>query len=327
MISRGKRASNQAVCIAVFFILGLVLGLQPTYAEWPEKPIRIVVPFNAGGGTDVITRILADQLSRQMNQAVVVENKGGGAGMIGADFVAKAAPDGYIFLMGTGGVNSLSRIFVKNVPYETMKDFHGVAMIAGIPNVLTVNPSVPAKTATEFVAYVKANPGKLNYGASGNGSRMAMELFLYRAGIKITMVPYRGSAPAIQDLLKGDIQVIMDLLPSMKGMIDSGQLRALAITNKSPSAPNIPSLEESGFKGCEFLSWQGVFAPRKTPSEILNKFSEQINRALAVPEVQEKLRQGGANVMGGSPEQMDKFVKSEIAEFETVAQAANIKPE
>jgi tripartite-type tricarboxylate transporter receptor subunit TctC len=156
---------------------------------------------------------------------------------------------------------------------------------------------------------------------------MAMELFLHRAGIKIAMIPYRGSAPAIQDLLKGDIQVIMDLLSSVRGMIDSGKLRALAITNKSPLAPNIPSLEESGIKGCEFLSWQGVFAPKKTPTEILNKFSEQINKALATPGVQEKLQHRGANVLGGSPAQMDDFIKSEIAKFEAVAQAADIKPE
>jgi tripartite-type tricarboxylate transporter receptor subunit TctC len=329
-MARYKEFFNPVVWITVLLLAGSVLVCPPVFAQkWPQRPIRIVVPFNAGGATDVITRIVMERVSRQMNHAVVVENKGGAAGTIGVDYVAKVAPDGYTFLMGTTGTNITCEFFVKNVPYETTKDFRGVAMVAGIANLLVVHPSVPAKSLAEFIAYAKAHPGKLNYAATGSGSRMAMELFLQRAGIDVTMIPYRGSAPALQDLVKGDVQATMDLFSSTLPAVESGQLRALAISTKARSsrAPNVPTLDESGVKGYEFISWQGVFAPKQTPAGIINPFSSEINKALAAPEVKQRVQDMGAEPMGGPPEQMDAYIKSEIAKLTAVAKAANIRPE
>jgi tripartite-type tricarboxylate transporter receptor subunit TctC len=314
------------VGVLVGFIVGSVFFLPQASAAWPEKPITIVVPFAPGGGTDTLTRILADELSRQTGHTFVVENKAGAMGTIAAKYVAGSAPDGHTYLMGTGGVNVLSRILMKEVTFDTTKALRGVSMIAGMPNVLVINPSVPARTVEEFIAHAKANPKKLNFGASGSGSRMAMELFLHKAGIEMTMIPYRGSAPAIQDLLKGDIHALTDILVSLEGMIKSGKLIGLALTGEAPWDTGMPTLEEVGIEGATFVSWQGVFAPKETPTVIVEKFSEHINQALMTEEVKKKIKKRGANIMAGTPEQMDNFVQAEIVKLEAVAKAANIVP-
>jgi tripartite-type tricarboxylate transporter receptor subunit TctC len=201
--------------------------------------------------------------------------------------------------------------------------------VAGIANLLVVHPSVPAKSTSEFISYVKANPGKLSYASTGSGSRMAMELFLQSAGLNVVMIPYRGSAPALQDLIKGDVQTTMDLISSVLPVTENGQLRPLAVSTKSRSrrAPNIPTLAETGVPGYDFISWQGFFAPKQTPTEIVKEFSKQINIALSAQEVRDRIYDMAAELLGGTPEEMDAFVKSEITKLSAVAKAGNIRPE
>jgi tripartite-type tricarboxylate transporter receptor subunit TctC len=299
---------------------------QPAF---PTRPIRMVVPFAPGGATDLITRLLAEEMARPLGQNVVVENRSGASGTIAGNFVARGPADGYTLFMGTTGTNILAPFFVLDAPYETERDFRGVAMVAGIANLLVVGPAIPATTVQEFIAYARANPGRVNYAATGSGSQMAMELFLQRAGITATAVNYRGSGPALQDMIRGDVHATMDLISSTLPTVQDGQLRALGVstTARNPRAPAVPTLQEAGVPGYELLSWQGVFAPRATPDAIVEKLSQAINDALANPELRRRIEAMAADPMGGTPAEMDRYIAREVATLSAVARAAGIRPQ
>lgn len=309
--------------------LGLsALSLAHAQDNWPERPVRIIVPFNAGGATDVITRIVAERVSKELGQSVIVENRGGAAGGIGVNHVIGAPADGTVFLMGTTGTNILSPFFMKSATYDTQRDLRGVGMIAGIPNLLVVNPKIPAKDLAEFVSHARANPDEMTYAATGSGSRMAMELFMQQADIKLRMVPYKGSAPALIDLISGEVSSTMDLASSTLTAVEAGQLRALGISTKEPvsRAPTIPAIAQSGYPEFEFLSWQGVFAPKGTPDKIVDRMSQAIDVALRDPETAQKIQDIGAELMITTAKEMDDYIKSEVDRFTVVADKAGIVP-
>lgn len=298
---------------------------QPAF---PTRPVRLFVPFAPGGATDLITRLLAEEMQRTLRQPVVVENRSGASGTIGGNLVARSPADGYTLLMGTTGTNILAPFFVADTPYDTQRDFRGVAMVAGIANLLVISSSLPVRTVQEFIAHVRANPGKINYAATGSGSQMAMELFLQRAGISVTAVNYRGSGPALQDIICGDVHVTMDLVSSTLATVQEGQLRALAVSTRSRNsrAPEVPTMQEAGVVDYEFLSWQGVFAPKATPDTVVETLSNAINTALATHELRQRISQMAADPMGGTATDMDRYVAGEVTKFSAVARAAGIRP-
>jgi tripartite-type tricarboxylate transporter receptor subunit TctC len=307
---------------------GLAVPVQAQPA-FPTRPVRIIVPFAPGGATDLITRLLAEEMARPLGQPVVVENRSGASGTIGGNAVARSPADGYTLFMGTTGTNILAPFFVADAPYDTQRDFRGVAMVAGIANLLVVGPAVPATTVQEFIAYARANPGRVNYAATGSGSQMAMELFLQRAGITATAVNYRGSGPALQDMIRGDVHGTMDLISSTLPTVQEGRLRALGVSTatRNPRAPEVPTLQEAGVAGYEFLSWQGVFAPRATPDAVVQRLSTAINEALAAPELRRRVNAMAADVMGGTPAEMDRFIAREVETLSAVARTAGIRPQ
>jgi tripartite-type tricarboxylate transporter receptor subunit TctC len=299
---------------------------QPAF---PTRPVRMMVPFAPGGATDLITRLLAEEMQRPLGQPVVVENRSGASGTIGGNAVARSPADGYTLFMGTTGTNILAPFFVADAPYETQRDFRGVAMVAGIANLLVVGPSVPARSVQDFIAHARANPGRMNYAATGSGSQMAMELFLQRAGISVTAVNYRGSGPALQDMIRGDVHATMDLISSTLPTVQEGRLRALAVSTRArnPRAPDVPTLQEAGVADYEFLSWQGVFAPRATPDPVVEAVSRAINAALAVPELRRRIGEMAADPMGGTPAEMDRYIAAEVEKLSAVARTAGIRPQ
>ena len=302
---------------------------QDPAAGYPNKPVRLVVPFPAGGTTDILARIIGQKLSTSLGQQIVIDNRAGAAGNIGADIVAKSAPDGYTLVMGTPGTQAINQLIYSKMPYDTVKDFANVAIVGRIPNVLAVHPSVPAKTVAEFIDYAKKNPGKLNYGTPGNGStgHLSMELFKTIAGgIDVQHVPYKGSAPMLQDLIGGQIQSTFDNLPSALPHIKGGALRALGVstTERSPALPDVPTVDET-VKGYEASSWFVVAAPAGTPKPILAKLNAEINKALAAEDVKARFAEIGATPVGGAPEDLDRLVQSEIVKWRKVVEVSGAK--
>jgi tripartite-type tricarboxylate transporter receptor subunit TctC len=320
------RSTRRLLLAASAAALASPVLAQPAF---PARPVRMIVPFAPGGATDLITRLLAEEMQRPLGQPVVVENRSGASGTIAGNAVARSPADGYTLFMGTTGTNILAPFFVADAPYDTQRDFRGVAMVAGIANLLVISPSVPATNVQEFIAYARANPGRLNYAATGAGSQMAMELFLQRAGIRMTAVNYRGSGPALQDMIRGDVQATMDLISSTLPTVQEGRLRALAVSTRTRNsrAPDVPTLQEAGVPGYEFLSWQGVFAPKAAPDAVVETLSRAINAALAVPELRRRIGEMAADPMGGTPAEMDRYIASEVETLSAVARAAGVRPQ
>ena len=296
---------------------------------YPAKPIRIVVPFPPGGATDILARAVAQKLTDAWGQAVVVDNRPGAGGNIGSEIVAKAAPDGYTLEMGTVGTHAINASLYAKMPYDHVKDFAPVILVAGVPNVLVVNPSLPVSSVQELIAYAKANPGKLNFASSGNGTsiHLAGELFKVMAGVQMTHIPYKGSAPALQDLIGGQVQLMFDNLPPSLPHIKAGKLRALAVTSatRSSALPDTPTIAESGLPGFEASSWFGVLAPAGTPPAIIAKLNAEIAAWLASPEAKEKMLALGANIGGGSPEDFARHIAAETAKWQKVVKASGAK--
>lgn len=320
------RTARRGLLAAAAIALATPTVAQPAF---PTRPVRMIVPFAPGGATDLITRLLAEEMARPLGQSIVVENRSGASGTIGGNFVARSPADGYTLFMGTTGTNILAPFFVADAPYDTQRDFRGAAMVAGIANLLVVGSAVPATTVHEFIAHARANPGRVNYAATGSGSQMAMELFLQRAGITATAVNYRGSGPALQDMIRGDVHATMDLISSTLPTVQEGRLRALGVSTatRNPRAPDVPTLQEAGVPGYEFLSWQGVFAPRATPDAVIETISRAINEALAVPELRRRIGAMAADPMGGTPAEMDRYIAREVETLSAVARAAGIRPQ
>jgi tripartite-type tricarboxylate transporter receptor subunit TctC len=299
-------------------------------AAWPDHPVKFVVPFAAGGTTDILGRLVAQKLSEEYGQQFIVENKPGAGGNIAADFVAKSDPDGYTFIVGTPGTHAINKYVQKNMPYDPIKDIQPVTVIARVPNLMSVNPDVPAKSVAEFIALAKSKPGQLFYGTPGLGStaHLATELFKSMTGIDIVHVPYKGSAPALTDLVAGRVHVMIDNLPAVLPFAENGNVRPLAVSTAErwPLLPNIPPIGET-VKGYDAASWFTVAAPAKVPKDIITRLNASIIKYIKSPEGIERIRKLGGEPIGNTPEQMQAFVISETEKWGKVAEFAKIKPE
>jgi tripartite-type tricarboxylate transporter receptor subunit TctC len=319
------RARNAAVFLCTALAWGTALG-----QAWPSKPIHYLVPFPPAGATDITARIIADKITGPLGQPVIVENRPGAAGNVGSEVVAKSAPDGYTVLQCTVA-QSISQTLYAKLNYDLEKDLTPVAMIALVPNVMEVNPSVPAKSVAEFIALAKSRPGKINFASSGSGTsiHMSAEMFMMLTGVKMVHVPYKGSGPALADLLGGQVDVMFDNLTSSIGYIKSGKLRALAVTTTTryPELPDVPTMQEAGVAGYEATAWFGMLAPKGTPRSVVTRINAEVNKALAQPDVKEKLAQQGAVASAWTPEQFGAFIHNEIAKWGKVVKASGAKVE
>ena len=314
------------------FALGLATCISPSMAQgsYPTNPVRIIVPYPAGGTTDIIARIAANQLTERLKQSFIVENRAGASGAIGAQAVARSAPDGYTLVMGTASSHGINSALQKNLPYDAVKDFAPITVVASTPNVIIANPNVPAKTLAELIALAKAQPGKINFGSTsaGGSPHMSAELLKVMAGIDMTHVPYKGAAPMLTDLVGGQVQIGFDNLPSSMAFIKSGKLRALAVTTAKrwPGAPELPTVAES-VPGYEVSGWFGLLAPAGTPKEILNKIQSAVAEAVRSPEVAKQLRDQGAEPVANSPDQFAQEIKADVEKWRKVANATGVKLE
>jgi tripartite-type tricarboxylate transporter receptor subunit TctC len=305
--------------IVLALALALMLsGQADAQTAWPAKPIRLIVGFAAGGSTDVTARIIAQALSDRLGQPVVVENRGGAGGNIGADAVAKADPDGYTLLMATSSTFAANPNLYKSLPFDVQKDFAPITVTAYIPNLLVVNPSVPANNVADFIAYLKANPDKLNFASAGNGTsqHLSGELFNSLAGVRMTHVAYRGGAPAVSDLLGGQVQVIFAPLVEVIQQVRAEKLKALGITTakRSPLLPEVPTIKES-LPGYEVALWNGLLAPAKTPPDIIDRINRATIEALRSPEVKAKLAEQGSEPVGNTAAEFKVFIESELVKW------------
>jgi tripartite-type tricarboxylate transporter receptor subunit TctC len=296
---------------------------------YPTKPIRLVVPFPAGGTTDILAREVGQRLSVTLGQPVVIDNRPGAAGNIGADLVAKSAADGYTLLMGTVGTHAINASLYAKMPYDHVKDFAPVILVAGVPNVLEVNPALPVNSVADLIKLAKAKPGQINFASSGSGTSIHLsgELFKTMAGVDMTHVPYKGSAPAITDLIGGQVQVMFDNLPSSLQHIKAGKLRAIAVTSakRAPALPDVPTIAESGLPGFEASSWFGIVAPAGTPPAVIARINTDVNQWLQSSEAKEKLLAQGAIPTGGSPEQFATHIRAETDKWAKVVKASGAK--
>ena len=294
--------------------------------KYPSKPVTIIVPFSAGGTTDILARIVGVKLGETLGETVIIDNRPGAGGNIGAAMVAKAKPDGYTLLMGTVGTHAINQTLYPKLNFDPIKDFAPLTRVANLPNLLVVHPSVPAKNVQELIAYAKANPGKLNFGSSGNGSSIHLsgELFKNMTGIDMQHVPYKGSAPAVTDLLGGQISMMFDNMPSAIQHEKSGKLRPLAVTTakRSPALPNVPTIAESGVKGYEATSWFGLLAPAGTPPAIINRLNADLVKILAMPDVKKQMAEQGAEAYSETPAAFAGFIKTETAKWAKVVKAS-----
>jgi tripartite-type tricarboxylate transporter receptor subunit TctC len=316
---------------AAFTIAGAIAACAisaPVQAAYPDKAVRIIVGFSAGGTTDVIARIMAKELTESFGQSFVIENKPGAGSNIGAEYVARAAPDGYTlyFVAVTSAIN---QTLYPHLNFDLVKDFAPVALGAKVPNLLVVNPKLPVKSVQELVDYAKANPGKLAFASSGSGTsiHMAGELFKLKAGVDVLHVPYKGSAPALTDLIGGQVQFMFDNMPSSLPHAQSGKLRALAVTTKerSPSAPDLPTMAESGFPGFDVSSWFGLIAPKGTPPDVVNKLNAAMQKALDKEEVKVAFEKLGAVPAKTTPAEFGQFIQTEVTTWATVVKASGAR--
>ncbi len=304
-------------------------GAATAQTSYPTKPIRMVVPFTPGGSTDILARSIGMELSKAWGQPVIIDNVPGAGGAIGADKVAKAPADGYTLLMGHIGTLAVNPSLYPKLAYDPVKDFAPVAWVARVPNVLVVHPSVKAAKLKEFVALAKAKPGQLNYGSGGNGSaaNLASEYFKMQTNTAIVHIPYRGTAPAVSDLMGGQIQMLFTGAPAVMGQIKSGQLHALAVSSpkRLDSLPEVPTVAESGYKDFEADQWYGVVAPAGTSKDIVTKLNTQINQALASAELKTRLNNEGAIAMPTTPEAFGQHIVREIARWKPVIRSGRVK--
>ena len=296
---------------------------------YPNRTIRLVVPFPAGGTTDILARAASQKLTESLGQPVVVDNRPGAGGNIGADMVAKSAPDGYTLLMGTVGTHAINASLYSKMPYDHVKDFTPIVLVAGVPNVLVVNPSVPVNSVGDLIKLAQAKPGAINFASSGSGTSIHLsgELFKTMAHVDMTHVPYKGSAPALTDLIGGQVQVMFDNLPSSLAQIKAGKLRAVAVTSlkRAPALPDVPTISESGLPGFEASSWFGVLGPAGTPPSVVTRINSEINNWLQSPEARAQLLAQGAEAAGGTPESFASHIRAETEKWAKVVKASGAK--
>ena len=307
-------------------VLGLASGAAFAQA-WPVKPISLIVPFPAGGTTDVLARAVGQELSKSLGQPVIVESRPGAGATLGADFVAKAKPDGYTLLMGAVHHTIATSVY-KKLPYDFQKDLAPISTVALVPNVLVVNPNVPAKTVKELLALARAEPGKLTYGSNGNGTSQHLigAQFEAMGGVQMLHVPYKGSGPLTTDLLGGQISMSFDTITPVLAQVRAGKLRALAVTTlkRSPALPDVPTLDESGLKGFDLGTWFGLLAPAGTPKEIVTRLNTELVKIINAPEFRKKMDDIGAQPVGDSPEQMARQIRADTERFATLVKQAKV---
>ena len=299
---------------------------QPNY---PAKAIRYVVPFPAGGPLDIVARAIGMELNKAWNQPVIIDNRPGAGGKIGADLVAKSPADGYTILMGAVSTHAINVALYSRLPYDPVKDFAPVTLITSVPNVLVLHPSLPAHTVKELIALAKARPGQLNFasGSTGSAGHLAGELFKSMAGVEMTHIPYKGAAPAVIDLIAGHVTLMFDNLSSALPNIKAARVRALAVTTlkRSPLLPQLPTISEAGLRGFDVSTWFGIFAPAGTPPDIVARLNAEVARILHTPDMRERLAALGAEPIGNKPEEFAAFIKSEIPKYAQVVKASGAK--
>jgi tripartite-type tricarboxylate transporter receptor subunit TctC len=323
-----KKSGLHHVLAASCIVMGVAVMQSATAQDYPNKPISFVVPAAAGGPTDAVTRLIAEQMRKSMGVPVIVEPKPGGGGNIGANFVAKSAPDGYTLLMATLGTHAVNQTLYSKLSFDPEKDFEAVSQVVSYPLVIAVKPDLPAKDARELIALAKANPGKLNRGSGGSGTSMHLsgEYFNSMAGIKMTHIPYKGSAPAMTDLLSGQVDLVFDTISTVLPHAKAGKVRLIGVTTdtRSPILPDVPSLSET-VPGYSMSSWIGVVVAKGTPEPIVARLQQEIAKALAVPEVREKLLSQAAQPVGSTPEKFREFMKQETVRWAKVVKESGAK--
>ena len=333
-ISIHKRSTLKLMVGSCIFATNLIATQAISQSAWPAKPVKIVVPFAPGGTTDILARAMAPELSKAFGQTFIVENKAGAGGNLGSDIVAKSAADGYTILMGTVGTHGINVSLYEKMPFDPVKDFAPITLIAGVPNVMVMNADkakqLNINNVADFIKVAKASPGKLNMASSGNGTsiHLAGELFKSMSGTYLVHFPYRGSGPAILDMVGGTMDVMFDNLPSALPHIKSGKLKALAVTSSQRSAvlPDVPTVEEAGnLKGFDASSWFGLLAPAGTPPDIVNRLQQESAKALNNPEKKEKLLSQGAIPGGNTPSDFSKMIGFEIKKWAQVVKVSGAK--
>ena len=317
---------KQAIAFAVLAFAAAVVSAQ----SYPSRLVRMVVAYPAGGSIDVVSRLVNQRLTSALGQQFIVENRAGAAGNIGTDYVAKAAADGYVLLMGSAAsISSAPAVYAK-LPYDPVRDLAPIMQVANQPNVLTAHPSVPAKTLKDFIALAKANPGKFNYGSSGIGAsqHMTAELFAMLTGVKIEHIPYKGGTPAMTDLISGQIDFMFTPAPNAIAFVQSGKIRGIAVTSlkRSSALPELPTMNESGLQGFELLGWIGLLGPAGTPREIVDRLNGEVNKMLAA-DIRQRLTELGLDAVGGTPEQFAAFIRQDIAKYAKIVKVAGIPPQ
>ena len=315
----------------VLLALGCIAVATAVSAQtWPTKPIHWISPWAPGGGNDVLSRSIAGEISKTLGQPVVVENRPGASGVIGTDLVAKAPPDGYMLTLGAPATHATAPSMYPNLPYDPVRDFTPITLVGTVASVLVVHPSIPATTLAELIAYLKANPGKVNYSSVGNGSmqHLSAELFKQYAGVDIVHVPYKGTSPALVDLTAGRIQLAFETMPAVLPLVRSGQLKAIAVTTPKRSGlmPETPTLDQAGLKGFDATIWYGVFGPAGMPREVTGKLNQAMVSALRTPELAKRLADLGADVSAGTPAELGEFLREQIAKWTTFIKQKGIEP-
>ncbi len=326
---RARRLTLFAIGLSLAIPASLIMATDAAAQAYPSRPVRLVVPFPPGGPLDIIGRAIAQKLGDAWGQGVFVDNRPGAGGNIGAELVAKAAPDGYTILMGALSTHAVNPSLYAKMPYDAVKDFAPITLVAVTPNVLVVNASLPVNSAKEFVAYAKANSGKLAFGSGSNGSagHLAGELFKVDTATDIVHVPYKGGAPATQGLLAGDTQFMFDNLANATPQVKAGKLKALAVTTaqRSKLAPDLPTMAEAGLPGFDISTWFGLFAPAGTPPEVIAKWNAGVTTILNSPEMRERLTAQGAEPAPTTPDQFAAFIKSEIPKYARIVKLSGAK--
>lgn len=325
-VSTLTRRASLALALSLFW--APILGASAQAQDFPDRVVTLVVPFAAGGSTDLVARVLAAKMSDILGQQVVVQNVGGGGGSIGAAQVAKASPDGYTILMGTVATHALNPLMLKTKPYDAEKDFAPVSLLVVVPNVLVVNPQLPVNSVKDLIDLLKANPGKYSYASSGNGTPLHLsgELFKKMAGVDMIHIPYKGAGPALNDVLGNQVPIMFDNLPSSSSHIKGGTLRALGVTTKdrAESLPDVATIAET-IPGYETYTWNALFAPAGTPPEVVARLNQAAVEAMRDATVKERLKEFSARIVGSTPEELATHVKAEIEKWTPVVKDANIQ--
>lgn len=313
-----------AFTLSTCLLMPSVVNAQAAY---PVKPIKIVVPFPAGGVADIVARTIGVRLAENIGQSVVVENKPGASAIIGTEFVAKSAPDGYTLLLANLPVMAINPIAYTNLPYAPLKDFAPISMVTDQPYIIAINPSIPAKDLKEFIALAKQKQGQFTHGSASSSTHLASELFKMSAGIEALHIPYKGSAPAINDLLGGQISFLIDPVITLQPFVKSGKVRALAVTDtkRSAAVPDVPSYTEFGLKDLSMTSWQGLVAPAGTPKDVIAKLHREIVKVLQNPDVIERMKAQGVTPVGNSPEEFSSLIQKEVDRWSRVAKSVKFE--